>query len=94
MDRSRPLRQIKDDGEIAAIREAIEFAERAFQMLHAAMREGDTEKDAADALEGYLRRCGATGASFPPIVAVGANSALAPRAANDTDPDRSRTISC
>ncbi len=70
------LRQIKDDGEIAAIREAVEYAECAFQMLRAAIREGDTEKDAADALEAYLRRCGATGSSFPPIVAVGANSAL------------------
>ena len=36
------LRQIKDDSEIAAIREAIDFAERAFQMLRAAIREGDT----------------------------------------------------
>jgi Xaa-Pro aminopeptidase len=70
------LRQIKDESEIVAIREAIEFAERAFQMLRAGMRDGDTEKDTADALEAYLRRCGATGASFPPIVAVGANSAL------------------
>jgi Xaa-Pro aminopeptidase len=70
------LRQIKDDGEIAAIREAISFAERAFQMLRAGLREGESEKDTADVLEGYLRRCGATAASFPPIVAVGANAAL------------------
>ena len=70
------LRQIKDESEIAAIREAIRFAERAFQMLRAGLREGETEKETADALEGYLRRCGATAASFPPIVAVGANSAL------------------
>jgi Xaa-Pro aminopeptidase len=70
------LRQIKDDSEIAAIREAIHFAERAFEMLRAGLREGESEKDTADALEGYLRRCGATGASFPPIVAVGVNSAL------------------
>ena len=45
-------------------------------MLRAGLREGESEKDAADALEGYLRRCGATAASFPPIVAVGANAAL------------------
>jgi Xaa-Pro aminopeptidase len=70
------LRQIKDEDEIAAIREAIQFAERAFQMLRAGLRQGETEKDAADALEGYLRRCGASAASFPPIVAVGANAAL------------------
>jgi Xaa-Pro aminopeptidase len=70
------LRQTKDEDEIAAIREAIQFAERAFQMFRAGLRDGETEKDAADALEGYLRRCGATAASFPPIVAVGANSAM------------------
>ena len=70
------LRQIKDACEITAIREAIRSAERAFQMLRAGLREGDSEQDTADALEGYLRRCGASGASFPPIVAVGVNSAL------------------
>jgi Xaa-Pro aminopeptidase len=70
------LRQIKDDGEIAEIREAVHSAERAFTMLRAGLRRGETEKDAADALESYLRRCGATGASFPPIVAVGVRSAL------------------
>ena len=45
-------------------------------MLRAGLRDGESEKDVADALEGYLRRCGATAASFPPIVAVGARSAL------------------
>jgi len=70
------LRQIKDDGEIAAIREAIGYAERAFTMLRAGLRDGESEKEVADALEGYLRRCGATGSSFPPIVAVGVRSAL------------------
>jgi Xaa-Pro aminopeptidase len=75
-DRVESLRQIKDEEEIAAIREAIRCAERAFMMLRAGLREGESEKDVADALEGYLRRCGATGASFPPIVAVGIRSAL------------------
>jgi Xaa-Pro aminopeptidase len=70
------LRQIKDEDEIEAIRQAIRCAERAFQMLRAGLREGETEKDVADALEGYLRHCGATAASFPSIVAVGANAAL------------------
>jgi Xaa-Pro aminopeptidase len=70
------LRQIKDDDEVAAIRESIRCAERAFTMLRAGLRHGESEKDAADSLEGYLRRCGATAASFPPIVAVGARSAL------------------
>jgi Xaa-Pro aminopeptidase len=74
--RVETLRQIKDEGEIAAIREAVWCAERAFTMMRAGLRDGESEKDVADALEGYLRRCGATGASFPPIVAVGERSAL------------------
>ncbi len=74
--RVEALRQIKDDEEIAAIRESIRFAERAFTMLRTGLRTGESEKDVADALESYLRRCGATGASFPPIVAVGVRAAL------------------
>jgi Xaa-Pro aminopeptidase len=70
------LRQTKDEDEIAAIRQSIRYAERAFTMLQAGLRRGESEKDVADSLEGYLRRCGASGASFPPIVAVGARSAL------------------
>lgn len=70
------LRVIKDDDEIAAIREAILFAEEAFAMTRNRLRPGDTEKDVADALEADLRRSGATSASFPPIVAVGPRSAL------------------
>jgi Xaa-Pro aminopeptidase len=45
-------------------------------MLRAGLRPEDSEKSAADDLEGYLRRCGATSASFPPIVAVGRHAAL------------------
>ena len=73
------LRQIKDDEEIAAIRAAVRCAERAFTMLRAGLRESDSEKDAADALEGYLRHCGATCSSFPPIVAVGVRFGAASR---------------
>src|SRR5262249_8510139 len=62
--------------EIAAICAAIEIAARGFAMLRAGLQRQDSEKDAADALEGFLRRCGATAASFPPIVAVGPRSAL------------------
>jgi Xaa-Pro aminopeptidase len=75
-ERVESLRQIKDDEEIAAIREAIDLAERAFEMVRSELREGETEKEVADRLEANLRRCGATGSSFPPIVAVGTRAAL------------------
>jgi Xaa-Pro aminopeptidase len=74
--RVEALRQIKDEDEITAIRDSIRCAERAFAMLRAGLRIGDSEKDVADSLEGFLRHCGATGSSFPPIVAVGTRSAL------------------
>lgn len=75
-NRVEALRIIKDRDEIAEIREAVGMAERAFAMLRAGLRGQESEKDTADALEGYLRRCGASAASFPPIVAVGDRSAL------------------
>jgi len=74
--RVEALRMIKDPAEIAAIRAAIACAETAFAMLCAGLKADDSEKDVADALEMDLRRCGATAASFAPIVAVGPHSAL------------------
>jgi Xaa-Pro aminopeptidase len=69
-------RVIKDPSETEHIREAVRVAERAFRMFTATLRETDTEKDMVDALENYVRRSGARGTSFPPIVAVGERAAL------------------
>jgi Xaa-Pro aminopeptidase len=75
-DRVEKPRMVKDDVEIAAIREAITIAERAFTVFYHLLSPEDREKDLADAMEGYLRRCGGLTASFPPIVAVGERAAL------------------
>lgn len=75
-DRVEKLRMVKDDVELAALREAIAIAERAFAVFYHLLSPQDREKDLADALEGYLRRCGGLTASFPPIVAVGERAAL------------------
>ena len=69
-------RAVKDPGEVESIREAVRVAERGFRMFVATLREADTEKDMVDALESYVRRAGARGTSFPPIVAVGERGAL------------------
>lgn len=74
--RVETLRAIKDAGEVAAIREAIRIAERAFAMFRAALRPEDHEKDLHDALEFYVRRAGGKCTSFPSIVAVGSRAAL------------------
>lgn len=70
------LRQVKDKEEIAAIRTAIEQAERAFRLIQAAATGEHTEKRLADELEMALRRFGATESSFPPIIAAGPRAAL------------------
>src|SRR5262249_54492946 len=75
-DRVERLRVVKDDGEVAAIRQAIAIGERALGGLPALVRPGDTEKDLADALEQYIRRAGGLCSCFPPIVAVGERAAL------------------
>jgi Xaa-Pro aminopeptidase len=70
------LRAVKDEPELAAIREAIKFAERAFEAFRAQLRPDDPEKDLADLMEHCVRHVGARCTSFPSIVAVGARSAL------------------
>lgn len=70
------LREIKDDGEVAAIRQAIAIAESAFERLRAFLQLGQTEKRAADELEHQIRLAGGTCGAFPAIVGVGPRAAL------------------
>jgi Xaa-Pro aminopeptidase len=70
------LRVIKDKDEVAEIRRAVWYAERAFAILRASLRPERTEKEVADELENNIRLFGGKGCSFPSIVAVGARSAL------------------
>lgn len=70
------LRQIKDKEEIAEIRQAARYAEKAFAVLRATLRPNRTEKEVTDDLEHQLRLLGAQGSAFPPIVAAGPRAAL------------------
>lgn len=70
------LRLIKDAEEIAELRRAVRQAEKGFEVLKASLRGELTELEVAHDLEHAMRRFGAKGASFPPIVAVGERSAL------------------
>jgi Xaa-Pro aminopeptidase len=74
--RVEDLRAVKDASEIAQIREAIALAERAYAVFRGLVRPDDREKDLCDALDGYVRRLGGKGSSFPPIVAAGERAAL------------------
>ncbi len=75
-DRVEQLRAVKDDSEVAAIREAIDVAARAFAAFRALLRPDDREKDLSDTMEAFVRRCGGRGTSFPTIVAAGERAAL------------------
>ena len=70
------LRRIKDKAEIAEIRQAIEYAEKAFAVIRASLRPDWTEKQVADELEHQMRLFGAKTSAFASIVAVGARAAL------------------
>jgi Xaa-Pro aminopeptidase len=70
------LRHVKDAHEIAEIRQAIRQAEKGFEVLRAQLHGELTELQVAHRLEQSMREFGATAASFPPIIAVGARSAL------------------
>ena len=70
------LRQIKDSYEVAEIREAVRLAERGFETLRAGVTGQSTELEIAHDLEHAMRKFGARGVAFPPIVAVGPRAAL------------------
>jgi Xaa-Pro aminopeptidase len=70
------LRAVKEPAEVAAIRAAATLADEAFEELITQGLIGRTERELATALEFEMRRRGASGASFDPIVAAGPHGAL------------------
>ena len=69
------LRQVKDPGEVARIREAARIADQALEQVRPLLAEGPAEDDVALALDVEMRRLGAAGSAFPTIVASGPNGA-------------------
>lgn len=70
------FRQIKDETEIAHIRRAIYQAEEGLRMVRALWHDRQTEREIQNDLEYFMRRLGAEGVAFPPIVAAGPRAAL------------------
>ena len=70
------LRIIKDAGEIAALRRAIQISEDALRETLAAARVGMSEIELADILEERMRALGGEGLSFATILHAGGNTAL------------------
>jgi Xaa-Pro aminopeptidase len=69
------LRRVKEPGEVARIRAACAIADDALGALLPTLADGPTERDFALDLEVGMRRRGASGNSFDPIVASGPNAA-------------------
>jgi Xaa-Pro aminopeptidase len=70
------LRAIKDEDEIALLREACAVADRAFARLLPTLRPGRTEREVGRELEALMLEEGGDGPSFETIVASGPNSAV------------------
>ncbi len=70
------LRRVKEPGEIARIEAACHIGDDAFAEVSARLGDGPTEIDVALELDLAMRRRGATGMSFDPIVASGPNAAM------------------
>jgi Xaa-Pro aminopeptidase len=72
------MRAVKDDDEVALLREACTIADRALAELLAAggLRAGRTEREVGRALDSLMLDGGADAPSFETIVAAGPNSAI------------------
>jgi Xaa-Pro aminopeptidase len=69
------LREVKDDREVAAMREAARLGSEALAELLQRLKAGVTEREVALTLELSLRRLGGDGLAFDPIVAFGEHAA-------------------
>lgn len=70
------LRMIKDESELAVIREAVRIADEAFSHILGYIKPGVRERDVALELEYFMKKNGAEGAAFDIIVASGERGAL------------------
>lgn len=70
------LRQVKDEEEMALLRQAAAITDAAARALPSLLRPGVSEREVAWELEKYMREHGAEALAFPIIVAFGENSAL------------------
>lgn len=70
------LRMLKDDAEIAIIRQSVRLSEKGFRHLKKIIEKGVTEKEIALELELFFKLNGADSNAFDIIVAFGENSAV------------------
>jgi Xaa-Pro aminopeptidase len=71
----KEMRVIKDEKEIEALQKAAHLTWRGIQWIKGLLKEGITEEELAFEFEFFVRKNGASGLSFDPIIAFGENSA-------------------
>jgi Xaa-Pro aminopeptidase len=74
-DMVQMVRAVKDAAEIATMRRAADVADQAFEQLLDEIKVGMTEREIATLLEQHMIELGASGTSFPTIVACGPGGA-------------------
>lgn len=77
------IRIKKEAEELAVLRKAVDIADEAWATLVPEIQIGQTEKEVAAKLEYYMRRLGASAASFDLIIASGYRSAMPHGVASD-----------
>lgn len=77
------MRAIKSSGEVAKLRKAAQLLSRGYDYVLDFIHAGMTEKNVANRLDYWLKEHGASRASFPTIVASGANAAKPHATASD-----------
>jgi Xaa-Pro aminopeptidase len=86
------LREVKDEGELDAIRRAAEVTNRAFARFAEERFSGRTEKELAWRLEQLLREEGADAMSFPVVVAAGPTGASPHAVPGERTPEPGQTV--
>jgi Xaa-Pro aminopeptidase len=77
------LRAVKDESELAIMRQAAKIADAAFSHILGVLRPGLTEREVALELEFFMRKQGAKSSAFDIIVASGKRSSLPHGVATD-----------
>lgn len=77
------LREVKDDSELADIKQAIAIAEAGYKHVLDTIHPGMTEIQVANDLDQFMKSLGASGTSFETIVASGLRSAMPHGMASD-----------
>jgi len=82
------LRTVKDDDELALLREACAISGRALGETYGTIAPGQTEREVARRLEAEMLELGAEGIAFETIVATGPNSAVPHHRPTDREIER------